>query len=1095
MWEFIDIYFKNNTLSQQQIDSFDYCIENLLPNIIHEVGNVNVNEETEIMFENLKISKSMNYEADGTSENIMPKEARLRNLTYCSSLYITIKLKIREKVDVFEDCFLGKIPIMVKSKYCNLYNFTDKTNECEYDPGGYFIVNGSEKVLISQEKMNNNEIYVFMKKQPHKYLYVAEFRSLKEMEYKSSSTAYVSITQKNMNNDYFIRVNLPFLKMDIHYVYIYIFYNITTFVDILKFFPQISTNYTEILFNTMKEITLVSREECIDYLYKKMNIIQKSDISTIQKEQIINKYFEYSFFPHMESKKAKLYLLGDMITQIIMCTIGLRTEDDRDHFKNKRIELSGNLIAGMFRHLYKRTHKEFSTNVCKALEGGKVINITHMLKSKIITNGLKYALSTGNWSIGLNTLNSTKTGVSQVLNRLTYASTLSHLRRINSPIGREGKLTKPRQLHNSHWGKCCPAETPEGQACGLVKNMSMMVMISQHSPSEPIIKLLLEIGVKEFENVEKIVNNDTVVIVNGIRIGICNNPLIVTNRLKSLKRSNDISIDVGILYDIEKCMIKINTDSGRVCRPLFIVEDNKLLIKDEHKKHTWTELLQKGVIEYIDAEEEESTLIAMDTDDLKSDDKRFTHCELHPSMILGVCASTIPYPDHNQSPRNCYQSAMGKQAMGIYATNFQQRMDTLSHVLYYPQKPLVTTKSADILNVSTLPAGQNAIIAICSYTGYNQEDSIIMNQSAIDRGLFRSIFYRTYKEEIKQQGGGVKEHIERPDPENCVGVKLGNYDELDHDGLMTPGVKAKTNDVIVGKTVELTTPIGKYTKKDMSTFIRQNETGIVDKVMISTNDQGAKMIKTKIRSTRIPEIGDKFSARHGQKGTIGITMTQEDMPFTCEGITPDIIINPHAIPSRMTIGMMLECLQGKTGVLKGEIGDSTAFNKNFSVDRLLHEMKSMGYNKYGNERLFNGQTGKMMDATIFIGPTYYQRLKHMVADKIHSRSRGPVQILTRQPVEGRARDGGLRFGEMERDCIISHGTANFLKERLFWQSDAYRVHTCDNCGLIAKADIANNVFICTSCQTSNVVQVDIPYACKLLFQELTSMNICPRIVT
>jgi len=1100
MWNLIDIYFKNNSLSKQQIDSFDYCIENLLPSIINEVGDVHVNETTEIKFENLKISKPMNYESDGMSECIMPKEARLRNLTYCSSLYITIKLKTGDKIDVFENCFLGKMPIMVKSKYCNLdqKEYIENTKECEYDPGGYFIVNGSEKVLISQEKMNNNEIYVFMKKQPHKYIYVAEFRSLKEMEYKSSSTTFVSITQKNVNNDYFIRITLPFLKTDIHYLYIYIFLGITTFVDIFNFFPNISTSFKEILFNTMKEIPLISREDCIEYIYKKMNLTYKTELTMVQKEQTIMRYFDYGFFPHMESKmKAKLFLMSDMITQVIMCTIGSRTEDDRDHFKNKRIELSGNLIAGMFRHLYKRTHKEFSTNVCKALEGGKVINITHMLKSKIITNGLKYSLSTGNWSIGLNSINSTKTGVSQVLNRLTYASTLSHLRRINSPIGREGKLTKPRQLHNSHWGKCCPAETPEGQACGLVKNMSMMVMVSQQSPSQPIVNLLLELGIKEFENVDKISNEDITVVVNGTRIGICNNPNYVVNKLKSLKRCNDLSIDVGISYDPEKGLIKISTDNGRTCRPLLIVENNRLIINQDKidDTYTWDKLVGEGCIEYIDAEEEEYTLIAMDVDDLKSDCKNYTHCEIHPSMILGVCASTIPYPDHNQSPRNCYQSAMGKQAMGVYSTNYQQRMDTLSHILYYPQKPLVTTKSADILNVSKLPAGQNAIIAICSYTGYNQEDSIIMNQSAIDRGLFRSVFYRTYKEEIKQQGGGVKETIEKPDPNDCLGVKLGNYNDLDDDGLMTPGLQANANDVIVGKTVELTNNIGKYIKKDMSTFVRQNETGIVDKVMVSTNDQGAKMIKTKIRSTRIPEIGDKFSARHGQKGTIGITMTQEDMPFTCEGISPDIIINPHAIPSRMTIGMMLECLQGKTGVLKGSISDSTAFNKDFCVERLMNEMKSMGYNKYGNERLYNGQTGKIMNASIFIGPTYYQRLKHMVADKIHSRSRGPVQILTRQPVEGRARDGGLRFGEMERDCIISHGTANFLKERLFWQSDAYRVHTCEQCGLIVKADIANNIFICTSCQTSNVVQVEIPYACKLLFQELTSMNICPRIIT
>lgn len=742
--------------------------------------------------------------------------------------------------------------------------------------------------------------------------------------------------------------------------------------------------------------------------------------------------------------------------------------------------------------------------VSQCVETNKEFNLSLAVKHQTITNGLKYSLATGNWGDQKKSMSS-KAGVSQVLNRYTYASTLSHLRRCNTPLGREGKIAKPRQLHNTHWGMVCPAETPEGQACGLVKNLSLMSCISVGSFSAPVIEFLEEWGLESLEENAHSTTPCTKVFVNGVWMGVHRDPANLVKTIKKLRRKEDISSEVSVVRDIRERELRLYTDAGRVCRPLFIVENQQLVLQkkhvrwivnqkkddDEEEVYKWQNLVKEGVVELLDAEEEETVMICMSPEDLEISRRQaegedvqepedfdpaarlkagthahtWTHCEIHPSMILGVCASIIPFPDHNQvsnshvamqqaltfgqSPRNTYQSAMGKQAMGIFLTNFLIRMDTMANILYYPQKPLATTRSMEYLKFRELPAGQNAIVAILCYSGYNQEDSVIMNQSSIDRGLFRSIYYRSYMDLEKKSGMQQLEEFEKPTRDTTLRMKHGTYDKIEDDGLIAPGTNVVGEDIIIGKTApippdseELGQRTRNHTRRDVSTPLKSTENGIVDQVLITTNHEGQKFVKVRVRSTRIPQIGDKFASRHGQKGTIGITYRQEDMPFTAEGIVPDLIINPHAIPSRMTIGHLVECLLSKVATLIGNEGDATPFT-DLTVEGVSTFLRQKGYQSRGLEVMYHGHTGRKLQAQVYLGPTYYQRLKHMVDDKIHSRARGPVQILTRQPVEGRSRDGGLRFGEMERDCMISHGIAGFLKERLFDASDAYRLHVCD----------------------------------------------------
>ncbi len=1147
-WGILDSFFNEKGLVRQQIESYDEFLCDNIPKIIETSQPIEVDISGPLIttkyyykFTNTYIGFPKVLEADGSLTDLTPNTARLRNLCYEVPIYITINYKkieidnksgeqkiIEEKDDTTKFC---NVPLMLNSKHCFLHGKSDKERillgECEYDQGGYFIVNGSEKVLIAQERLATNQVYVFLNKSNS---YFAEIRSIQEGEFKSANqllVKYLLPPKKNtIVNEKILRVTIPYIKKDIPLFIVFMALGITNKDDIMK--RIISENdesyegrdpktdeYLKILNYSYEESFIITnQEDALDYIGKRTTLLCDTREKRIT---CVLKIFQKEFLPHLsvddDSFGIKSYFFGYIVKKLLDTVLEKRQVDDRDNFGNKRLDLSSTLLGNMFRISFTKVIREFKIIVEKHIQTSKSIFIKNDLNGKDITKDLRYAMSTGNW--GSSKQKITKTGVAQALNRLSYSATLSHLRRVVAPIAKDGKSMKPRQLHNTSILQMCPSETPEGHGCGIVKNMTLLTHLSLNSSSDLVDEFLDNpennmrlIRLKEISD-KNISVNGIKVFLNGKWIGVHNNSSELLKYLINLRRSGKINYDVSIkILNEELC---IDTDGGRCCVPLIVVKDNKLTItKDDIYKlkegsKIWSDLVREGKIEYLDVNEMATSLIASTYNDLQEYSQigyNYTHCEIHPSMILGVCASMIPFPDHNQAPRNTYQSAMSKQAMGIYATNYNMRMDTMAHVLFYPQKPMMQTKSSKYLNYGEMPAGHNCIVAIACYSGFNQEDSLIINKSAVDRGMFRSIFYRSYKDEENKKMNGLVEEFGLPDPNTVMGTKNNNYNNIDEDGLPKVGASYNSHEILVGKTVPIQTPVNsqnpskmlmsKYTHKDVSMPIRTAESGIVDQVMISTNLDGKKFTKIRMRSIRVPEIGDKAASRHGQKGTMGALFNQEDMPFTKDGITPDIIVNAHAIPSRMTIAQIIECVGSKAGIMNGDFKDATPFEK-FDVNTLCNELHKSGFQRHGYEVLYNGYTGLKMPCQIFIGPTYYQRLKHLVNDKIHSRNYGPLQGLIRQPTEGRSREGGLRFGEMERDCMISHGAANFLREKLFIDSDKFQIDICELCGITAIANNKTNTVTCKSCNSVRVKKINIPYATKLLFQELMAMNIAPRI--
>ena len=1162
-WNVIDAYFRDKHLERlvrHQLESYNNLVGYQIIKTIEMFNMVHIKSENDfdpvsgkyslemfITFENFHIYRPQIHENNGAIKLMFPQEARLRNFTYASAMTIDINIKyvVRNgeglsNVSTFYKTLpkihIGKLPIMLKSNICvlNQYNYVDNqhTGECRYDTGGYFIINGSEKTVLGQERAAENRVYCFnVSKNNTKYTWSAEIKSVPDFKCISPKQINLMISSKNNGFGQPIYVQIPRVKQPIPLFIVFRALGVVSDKEACEYIllNLESERHQVMLANLQASIIeankYMTKEESIRYItsyviYTPINMDKETGIR--KKYEFTLDVLQNDLYPHCQTTKQKIYFLGYMANKLMQANFEWIRADDRDSYINKRVDLTGASLNNLFRNYFNKLVKDMEKQIVKEINTGSwrstedylnIVNLTNIykiVKSTTIENGFKRALATGDF--GIKHTNSNKVGVAQVLNRLTYVSSLSHLRRVSTPTDKSGKLIPPRKLHNTSWGFLCPAETPEGASVGIVKNLSYMTHITIHSNSLSLYEYINPhiLSVEELKPIDLF--NKVKVFINGCWVGISNDPVNLYTMLKTMKCKGIINIYTSIVFDYKLQEIRVCNDSGRVTRPLLRVKDKNILLtnsvieKLKNNEVSWDDLftdckIDDAVLEYVDPEEQSFSMIATKPIDIinTSEIKKFTHCEIHPSTLFGVVASCIPFPDHNQSPRNTYQSAQAKQAMGIYATNYNERMDKTAYVLNYPTRPLVDTRVMNLIKMNQIPSGCNINVAIMTHTGYNQEDSVLINKGSIDRGLFQTTIYHTEKDEDKQKINGDEEIRCKPDVSKTKGMKFGNYNKVNSKGVVPENTLVENRDIIIAKVTPIKENKNDHTKvikyEDQSKIYRTVEETYIDKNYIDRNGDGYTFAKVRLRALRKPVIGDKFSSRHGQKGTVGNIVPEADMPFNKDGVRPDIIINPHAIPSRMTIGQLKETLLGKVLVELGLFGDGTSFG-DLDITNISQKLQSLGYESNGEELLYSGLTGEQIECSVFMGPVFYQRLKHMVNDKQHSRSIGPMVNLTRQPAEGRSRDGGLRFGEMERDAMISHGAARFTRGRMYDASDKYSVHICKKCGLVASYNDKLHIHQCRTCDNrTDFSYVEIPYACKLLFQELTTMNVAPRVMT
>jgi DNA-directed RNA polymerase II subunit RPB2 len=1499
-YNIIESYFGSQYLERlvrHQIESYNHFINYQIQRTIQMFNTVKIHSENdfvqeygkyylevEIAFENFKLYPPQIHENNGATKIMLPQEARIRNFTYASTmtidLNITYIVRNTETMDnpkiikkILPKINIGKMPIMLKSSICvlstNKHINPVQIGECPMDCGGYFIIKGSEKTVLGQERAAENRVYCYDGKNTAKKNWYVEIKSIPDNKCISPKQIEMVLDSKNNGFGHGIYVTIPRIKQQIELFVVFRALGVISDKSICeKILLDINDPKYEELLKCLQASVIdankyLTQEDALCHItsyvaYTPINMDREEGMK--KKREFALDVINNDLFPHCKTHDQKIYMMGYMAKKLLQTSLGILPPDDRDSYLNKRIELTGTLINNLFRNYFNKLVKEMQKQIIREINTGSwrsnedyenIINMTNIykiMKSTTIENGINRALATGDFSI--KQANSTKVGVAQVLNRLTYLASLSHLRRINTPLEKSGELVAPRKLHNTTWGFLCPAETPEGQSIGVVKNLSYMshVTIPTNSGSlyeyaKPYIVELESLKPSEL-------NNNAKVFINGCWVGITYKPFELYETMKDKKYKGIINIYTSIVFDFKLLEIRICNDGGRLTRPVLRVKNNRSLItldiidKLVKKELCWNDLLtncriDESVIEYIDPEEQNLSMIAMRAKNSYIQNPNsyvnYTHCEIHPSTIFGVLASCIPFPEHNQSPRNTYQTAMAKQAIGVYAMNYDQRMDKTAYMLTYPTRPIVDTRLMNFLQLNKVPSGCQIHVAIMTHTGYNQEDSVLVNKGSIDRGLFAATIYHTEKDEDTNI---VRDEIIRckPDKTKTKGMKYSNYDKINDKGFVPENTFIENRDVIIAKILPIKenrddpTKIIKY--EDQSKTYRTTEETYIDKNYTGRNGDGYNFAKVRVRTFRKPVYGDKFcalptqqvltdygwieikdvdinkhklctldengkmiyeyptakyeydhtgdmyhlknkqveiictlnhrlyvqknynknyelieakdmmgktfrikksmknvypemesiiigdsvfpmndwlillglfinktyyyenegsvyieclkekeidyntiildrldikysyrssghiyisgnnkkekdvieelkyvcsnsdelklpnyvwtlsqkqsiklmnillenyrnidkfnkyetfsirlanditrlsihcgwsstiktlyigdfksykiniirkqnepwinriksndnieeiiqytgkvycvempsshtyymreninagsliignSSRHGQKGTCGNIIQECDMPYTKDGLRPDIIINPHAIPSRMTIAQLKETLLGKVLIQLGLFGDGTSFG-NLDVKTVAEQLQKQGYESYGNEIMYNGMTGEQMETSIFIGPVFYQRLKHMVNDKQHSRSIGPMVNLTRQPAEGRSRDGGFRVGEMERDVMIAHGMSRFCKERLYDVSDKYSVYVCKKCGMIATYNDGTRntlygsgdftIYNCKTCDnTTHFAKVEIPYAYKLLSQELQTINVVPRLIT
>ena len=1101
-WAIIQDILSREGIARQHLTSFDEFLTKGLQEIINEIDHIDI-ENAEypyrIKLGRIQFKQPRMMELDGSVTHITPAEARLRNVSYVAPLMM--EASVIEDGKTLESRFLhiGDIPVMVKSDGCILRSFTNQKlidhAEDPEDPGGYFIINGSERVIVGLEDLSYNKIIVDADKIGGKKVFKAKVYS--------SIVGYRAKLELVLKEDGLIVARIPGSPVDIPIITLVRALGLESDKEIASAI-SLNDKIQNELEGSFEKSEIATPKDAIEYISKRIAPGMLEEFQIKRAETLL----DWGLLPHLgkqpENRKEKIQFLGEAACKLLELKLGWIQPDDKDHYGNKVVKFAGQMLADLFRTAFRNLVRDMKYQLERSGQKRGINAVSAAIRPGIISDKLNNAIATGNWGRG-------RVGVTQLLDRTNYLSTLSHLRRVQSPLSRTQPNFEARDLHSTHFGRICPSETPEGSNCGLVKNLALSAIISVSVPSEEIIEKLYELGTDYFTDVKDSVKKDgTRIFVDGKLIGYHKDGEKLAGSLRELRRSNKINSHIGISIHVPEQegatkRLYVNCNAGRVLRSLIIVKDGKstltpdLLDKVLKKLVSWNDLIRMGVIELIDANEEENCFITFDDKRIK----KHTHTEIFPSAILGAGASIIPYPEHNQSPRNTYESAMAKQSLGFSTPMMNTSTYVRQHSMLYPQTAIVTTRAMELLGLEKRPAGQNCVVAVLPFDGYNIEDAIVLSKSSVERGLGRTLFYRIYESESKQYPGGMRDNFEIPNADDNLRGYKGekSYRLLEEDGIVASESRVSGGDILIGKTSpprfmeeyrELDSS-GPY-RRDTSIGVRPSETGVVDTIILTQSAEGGKMFKVRIRDFRSPEIGDKFASRHGQKGVVGLLAKAEDLPYTAEGVSPDVLINPHAFPSRMTVGMMMESITGKAAAIRGRKVDASAFVGE-KVDEVKGVLEDAGFKYSGKEIMYDGRTGKQFPVEVFIGVVYYQKLHHMVADKIHARARGQVQMLTKQPTEGRARGGGLRFGEMERDCIIAYGASMILKDRLLDESDKSDIFVCERCGLVAYHDIKQRRFYCRVCdKKGKVSSVSVAYAFKLLLQEMSCLNIAPRLL-
>ena len=1200
----LDTYFNtfDYPFTRHHIDSYDQFLSQDIPAIIRSnnpflllkqllhkkegvykyrvevyVGGVSGNE-IEIGTPTLTLQKTNEIRV------LFPNEARLRNLTYASTVYATIYVRVTIASDslsgeptILEHTYPNKIPIfqipiLLHSRFCILHgkpaSFLQEAGECHRDQGGYFIVDGSEKILVTKQEQAFNTLYITPQKNDPQISTYANITCLSPVTRQVKVVSFAWMRKTNT-----LRVNIPFVRLPVPIFVLFRAMGVQSDKDILQLiFPDLESGEAQLMIPYL----LPSIAEAVPFLdsYSAVQFIRvmTKGFSVHHVYDILfNKVFVHITDAHGGSR---VHFLAECVRRILRVQLGLEPKSDRDDTRNQRCLTSGLLIRMLFNGAYPSWKKAVRLSIDKTYEYNKATysdqNFMKMFKEgsveelfnlHVLTEGImkgfkgKWATGSGGGAMGHS---DEKSGVLQSMSRLSYMDFMSHCRRVSLNFDTGMKLTGPRQLHPSQYGFFCTNETPGGASIGIAKNLSTMTLISSSADPEPLMKMLVQRGwvlpCSEM-NYEMLQVCIPVYVNDGI-LGYTLKPFELTRVMKLMKWTGCLPAMCSVGFSIKVRRVFIYLDEGRPCRPLIHLGEDKRYPKDALEADTtWRDLvlgsyaatkshgvstatvfdpfaelpgalaLEKyeallkpmtGLIEYVDPYEQNEILLVSFVEEIGKDT---THVEIHPSTILSVVNSMIPFANFNQSPRNQLSCSQSKQGLSLYATNFQNRYDNSANVLCYGEAPLVRTYIYDKLGAGSMPYGHNLIMAIMSFQGYNQDDGIIFNEDAFQRGQFRSINYRSYStyEEVDPLTQSVSTIAHPSKVPQWTDLRPGiDYTQLDDRGIIKEGSFVDENTVLVGKYMQ----DKKGNIKDASLTPQVWTSGRVESVVITVNPKGFSTVKVRITQDRIPEFGDKFSTRHGQKGTIGMIYRAQDMPRTADGVVPDMIVNPHCIPSRMTIAQLMEMLFGWACYKSSTIGDATTFtsdsNAHEHIGKILEEQ--YGMERGGNTILYDGATGVQMKTNIFIGPVFVMRLKHMVEDKWNARAEGRREQKTRQPTGGRGAQGGLRIGEMERDALISHGVSGFLKESMMERADKAQIRICNGCGTVPVFNAKQSLFVCPLCDgpprfigaTANTLEilptmersmastsvVEMPYATKLLGDELqTYLNMGMRILT